>query len=142
MKRLNKINTAAALMMGLMALSSCTDGQDWSVDSAFDRLFGTQDITVTPFDTKAAVAFGKTPNTTSYQVEVSTDSLYLDDVSSTSIVQTFTSSPDTIRGLMGETKYYLRMRSLCRRQESKPLGLLREHQWQSLLHDEGRADLP
>ena len=113
MKRLNKINTAAALMMGLMALSSCTDGQDWSVDSAFDRLFGTQDITVTPFDTKAAVAFGKTPNTTSYQVEVSTDSLYLDDVSSTSIVQTFTSSPDTIRGLMGETKYYLRMRSLA-----------------------------
>ena len=62
-------------MMGLMALSSCTDGQDWSVDSAFDRLCGTQDITVTTFDNKAAVTFGKTPNTTSYQVEVSTDSL-------------------------------------------------------------------
>ncbi|MGI6232223.1 MAG: DUF5123 domain-containing protein [Prevotella sp.] len=111
MKRFRKIYSAAIL--GLMALSSCTDGQDWSVDSTFDRLFGTQSITVTTYDTKVAVAFDLMPDATGYQVEVSTDSLYGDDINTNSILDTLTTTPDTIYNLAGDTKYYMRMRSIA-----------------------------
>lgn len=115
MKTLKNIFCSAALaLMGVSMLTSCTDGNDWSVDSAYDRLFGpTGSISVTPQETKAAISFTKMPEATAYEVEYSTDSLYLDDTSSTSTVVKLSSSPDTLRDLMGDTKYYLRLRSVA-----------------------------
>lgn len=109
----NIFSTAALVLMGAASLTSCTDGNDWDVDSAFDRLFGTSDISITAQDTKAAISFTKTSGATAYQVELSTDSLYADDVSKSSILDTLTNTPDTLYNLNGETKYYLRMRSIA-----------------------------
>ncbi len=107
------LRNSVVLMAGAMALTACDTEQDWDVDSSYDRLFGTTDLSLTIYDTKVAVSFSKTQGAESYQFEVSTDSLYLDDVSSSSIVEVFTSTPDTIYNLTGETKYYLRMRSIA-----------------------------
>jgi hypothetical protein len=115
MKTLKNIfGTAALALMGISMLASCTDGNDWSVDSAYDRLFGpTGSISVTAQETKAAISFTKISGATAYEVEYSTDSLYLDDVSSSSTVIKLSSNSDTLRDLMGDTKYYLRLRSVA-----------------------------
>lgn len=109
----NILNVAAMMTLGLASLSSCTDGNDWSTDSTLARLFGTKDISLDIYDTKVGVTFTKVKGAKEYQVEVSTDSLYLDEVSETSVVTTFTDTPDTLRNLQGETKYYLRMRCIA-----------------------------
>ncbi len=107
------LRNSVVLMAGAMVLTACDTEQDWDVDSSYDRLFGTTDLSLTIYDTKVAVSFTKTQGAEYYQFEVSTDSLYLDDVSSSSIVEVFTDTPDTIYNLTGETKYYLRMRSMA-----------------------------
>lgn len=116
MNKINNIIRKAALScLGMMALSSCTDSNDWSVDSAFDRLFGTTDITVTPSDVTAQITFTKRSGATGYVVEVNTDSTTLyssDDVNASSLVDTVASTPATISGLSGETVYYLRMKCI------------------------------
>lgn len=109
----NILNTVVVMTVGFSSLSSCTDSNDWRVDSAFNRLFGTKDISLDIYDTKVGVTFTQVQDAKVYQVELNTDSLYLDDVSENSIVTTFTGTPDTIRNLQGETKYYLRMRCLA-----------------------------
>lgn len=98
--------------LGLTALMSCTDDNDWSTDSSYDRMFGVSDISVDAKDTRVGISFTTVSGATGYLVEMSTDSLYLDDVSESSIVSTLTSSPDTVYNLAGETRYYLRMRTL------------------------------
>lgn len=47
-------------MLGI-TLASCTDGNDWDVNGAFDRLFGVDGnkITVTPGKTTADITFQK-----------------------------------------------------------------------------------
>ncbi len=107
------IRSTVALMLGAVALSACDTEQDWEVDSSTARLFGTTDLSITTYDTKVAVSFTTVSGAEGYQFELSTDSLYLDDVSSSSIVEVFTGSPDTIYNLSGETKYYMRMRSIA-----------------------------
>ena len=109
----HSICTAAVATLGALSLASCTDGNDWDVDNTLNRLFGTTDISLDIHDTKVGVAFTEIKGAEGYQVELSTDSLYADEVAPGSIVDTLRGTPDTLRNLTGETKYYLRMRSIA-----------------------------
>ena len=100
-------------MLGAVVLSSCDTEQDWEVDSSTNRLFSSTDLSISTGDTYVVVTYTKMPSAEGYQFELSTDSLYLEDVSSSSIVEVLTNSPDTIFNLSGETKYYMRMRSIA-----------------------------
>lgn len=119
---------AIAIAIGFSA-ASCTDKNDWDVDSSYDRLFGVSndDLTVSPGDTYAEVTFTKVSDAEYYIIEVSTDSL-TDDIalgaSSGSIAygedKSIISSPDTISGLIGDTPYHLRIKSMSsQKSESK-----------------------
>ncbi|MCD8202589.1 MAG: DUF5123 domain-containing protein [Prevotella sp.] len=120
MKTINKIlGFSAMALLGLFSVS-CVDGNDWDVDSAYNRLFsvGDDNITVTADTTSATVEFSSVSGAEYYIIEVSEDSLYNDIAlggTSSSIVYgqdgSITSSPVVIDGLSGETKYYLRMKS-------------------------------
>lgn len=101
---------SAALLLGAAA-TSCTEGNDWDVDSSFNRLFTPTSLSVTRGDTYAVVEYGKIEGADYYQIEVSRDSLYLDDVSSSSLLFETTETPFRVTGLAGETDYFLRMRS-------------------------------
>ena len=115
---MKKIYYLAAL--GLTA-TACTDGNDWSVDSAFDRLFGVNSdkISVTAEDLTAEVTFNSIKGAEYYIIEVSTDSLY-DEVEMGGIHskvygtnKEVTTSPYILEGLVGDTRYYLRMKSMA-----------------------------
>lgn len=119
---------AIAIAVGASA-ASCTDYEEWDVDSSHDRLFGVSndDLTVSPGDTYAEVTFTKVTDAEYYIIEVSTDSLTNDiglGESAGSIVYgedgSITSSPDTLTGLIGDTRYYLRIKSMSSQEaESK-----------------------
>ena len=115
----------SAVLSGML-FTSCTDANDWGVDTSFDRLFGTKQssFTVTEGAVSAEVKWDATVNTEYYIIEVSTDSLY-DDIpmgaensieygEDGSIIQ----SPYTITGLLGETTYYLRIKSMSKDKQS------------------------
>ena len=104
------ICASAALLLGAAA-TSCTEGNDWDVDSSFNRLFTPTSLSVTRGDTYAVVDYGKIEGADYYQIEVSQDSLYQDEVSTSSKVFETTETPFTVTGLAGETDYFLRMRS-------------------------------
>ncbi len=121
MKTINKIlGFSAMALLGLFAVS-CIDGNDWDVDSSYSRLFsvGDDNITVTADTTSATVEFSSVSGAEYYIIEVSEDSLYNDIAmggTASSIVYgqdgSITSSPVVITGLVGETKYYLRMKAI------------------------------
>lgn len=127
MKILNHISGAGlALLFASLYVSSCTDGNDWGVDSAYDRLFGTKEssFSVSAGAVSAEVKWESTKDTEYYIIEASTDSLY-DAVqmgAEGSLVYgedgSITQSPYTITGLMGETTYYLRIKSVSKEKES------------------------
>ena len=104
-----------------MTTTACTDGNDWGVDSAFDRLFGVNadKIAVTAEDLTAEVTFSTIKGAEYYIIEVSTDSLYDDIAMGGSHSKVYgankevTTSPYTLEGLVGDTKYYLRMKSMA-----------------------------
>lgn len=111
-----------SVVLSGMLFTSCTDANDWGVDTSFDRLFGTKQssFTVTEGAVSAEVKWDATVNTEYYIIEVSTDSLY-DDIpmgAENSIVYgedgSIIQSPYTITGLLGETTYYLRIKSMSR----------------------------
>ncbi len=130
MKTLKRIfGYTMALAVGF-GVASCADENDWDVDGSHERLFGVANdgLNVTEGDTWAEVEFSgfRGPEyyiPEYYIIEVSTDSL-TDDIgmgeSAGSIVfgedRSITTSPDTIRGLLGETKYYLRMKAMSTQQ--------------------------
>lgn len=103
------------MLLGAVSFSSCADQNDWDVDSSFDRLFHTTSLSVSPDENSAEITFDKTPNTTSYQVEYSTEELNDEmelGTAANSQTATLTTTPATIDGLEAETTYYLRLRSM------------------------------
>lgn len=104
-----------------MTATACTDGNDWGVDSAFDRLFGVNSdkISVTAEDLTAEVSFNPMKGAEYYIIEVSTDSLYDDVAMGGSNAKVYgankevTKSPYTLEGLVGDTRYYLRMKCVA-----------------------------
>lgn len=126
MRIMNKFSSIAMTAVIGLTLSACTDGQDWETDGSHDRLFGQyDDITVEKTDVEAVVSFKKVPNAEYYIIEISTDSLY-DDIPAGGTAgsriygedKSITESPYTLTGLAGDTRYYLRMKSMSATKES------------------------
>lgn len=103
-----KMLIAGITMLGFTA---CVDDNDWGTDSSYSRLFRPDEITLTISATYIEMEFDILKDAEYYIAEINTDSLYLDEVYSTSRVDTITSSPYTMTGLSGETTYYLRVRA-------------------------------
>ena len=124
MKTINKYLGVALMGLGLVSMSSCTDGNDWDVESAFNRLFGADEekISVTPTATTATVEFSASqPQENNsgniyYIIEVSKDSLYDEVAMGGERVTVYgedksiTKSPFEITGLDGDTEYFLRIK--------------------------------
>lgn len=107
------------MLLGANALTSCADQNDWSIDETFARLFSTDGskIKVTPSDVTAEVEFNTVKNADYYIIEVSTSEMDDDTEmgANNSIVygedKSITTSPATIDNLIGDTKYYLRIKA-------------------------------
>jgi hypothetical protein len=113
------VGSGALMLLTAVASVSCTEDNDWSVDSSTDRLFSvvSSTLSVSEGTTTADVKWTKTPNTEYYIIQVSADSLY-DGVNLDSIdVVTYgedgsiKGSPYTVENLIGSTKYFLRIQA-------------------------------
>ena len=121
--KLNKSIISKALFVAMMLLggasfTACTETNDWDVDPAYDRLFHSSKVSVSPGEDQAEVTFKKMPDAEFYVIEISTDTLF-DEVETTEHSIYFgdkedariTTSPYTMTGLEGSTKYYFRIKS-------------------------------
>lgn len=115
------VDSGAFMLLTSIIGTACTDGNDWNVDSTHDRLFSVtaSDISVSAKPTSAEVSWGVVPDAEYYVMEYSTDSLY-DEIAmggtEHSVIvgedKSIVESPYTITGLQGETKYFLRIKSM------------------------------
>lgn len=121
MKTFKLYMTASLLAAAGMAMTSCSDTNDWSTDDTFSRLFGVTDskISITAEDTYATVEFQSVPDAEYYLIEVSSDTLYNDiELKGTphSIVygedKSITSKSTVIKNLAGDSKYHLRIKAM------------------------------
>lgn len=124
------IGLGAFLLLAAFAAGSCTDGNDWEADLAYDRLFSTKtsSFTVTPAENiaQAEVSWQGTPETANYIIEISTTPL-TDEVglgtSEGSIVfgnddEQITKAAYTLKELVPSTEYYARIKSVNKEKES------------------------
>lgn len=131
MKTINKILSFAVVMLLGISATSCTDGNDWGFDSAYDRLFGVgeDDISVETTATTATVTFSAmsaSKDSLYFIIEVSKDSLYDEVAMGGPGAMVFgqnkeiKKSPVVLTGLDGDTKYYMRIKTMSdTKQESK-----------------------
>lgn len=110
----NIIRRTAMACLGALALTACTDGNDWGVDSAFDRLFGPNEdnIAVKAEATTAEVTFSGIKEADYYIIQVSNDSLFAADVKTYGETDRIKTSPVVITGLVSDTTYFLRMKAM------------------------------
>ncbi|MDU1889972.1 MAG: DUF4957 domain-containing protein [Dysgonomonas sp.] len=114
------IGLGVVILLTTLTTVSCTDGNDWDVDSSYDRLFSVlgSSISLSADVNTAELKWTKTPGTEYYIIEVSQDTLYNDVAmgSNGSMVygedKTITSSPFVITGLEDNTKYFLRVKAM------------------------------
>ena len=123
MKSIKNILGVASIMTMALSATSCTDGNDWDVDGSLSRLFGinSDKITVETTESTATVTFTaftskEVAEPEYYVFEVSKDSLY-EGVENANIVtygedKSLTSSPVVLTGLDGDSKYYMRVKSM------------------------------
>lgn len=106
------------MLLGGASFTACTETNDWDVDPAYDRLFHSSKVSVSVGEDQAEVTFKKMPNAEYYVIEISTDTLF-DEVETTEHSIYFgdkedariTTSPYTMTGLEGSTKYFFRIKS-------------------------------
>lgn len=108
------------MLLASMVAVSCTEGNDWEIDSSYDRLFSvnSNNISVSEEATTAEVKWDLSKDAEYYIIEVSTDSLY-DAIAmngENAIVygedKTVTESPYQLTNLAADTKYFLRIKSM------------------------------
>ena len=126
MKKLTHIiKTGAFALLTSLSVAACIDGNDWETISG-NRLFGTTSFSVEPAAITAEAKWDAAPNTEYYIIEASREQM--DDnmpmgSASGSIVygedQSIKKSPYTLTGLLGETTYYLRIKSVASGKESR-----------------------
>lgn len=110
-----KIMAMAAIAAG--TLSACTEGMDdWSADASYDRLFAPTTFKIENVEgeaTMATVTFSLLQGSEALELNLSSDSLYadMDETTASILTETFTESPATVTGLIGDTKYFARYRS-------------------------------
>ena len=126
---MGKIKNIIYTFCAALFATACTDGNDWVVDSSYDRLFSTTEssFSITPAENaaQAEASWKATPNTTGYVIEVSTNPLS-DDVpmgSEGSIVygdgvEKITKTTYLLENLESETEYYARIKSVGNGKES------------------------
>lgn len=126
---MGKIKNIIYTFCAALFVTACTDGNDWVVDSSYDRLFSTTEssFSITPAENaaQAEASWKATPNTTGYVIEVSTNPLS-DDVpmgSEGSIVygdgvEKITKTTYLLENLESETEYYARIKSVGNGKES------------------------
>lgn len=124
------ILSAACIALGFTA---CVDENDWGVDKNHDRPFSPQGIDVTVGSISAVVEFDRLPSVDYYLLELSNDSLYQETISESSRVDTVRTSPYTLTGLSGETKYFLRMKAVS------TLSTVTDSKWAYYEDDELRS---
>ena len=115
---ISKALFGAMMLLGGASFTACTETNDWDVDPAYDRLFHSSKVSVSPGVDQAEVTFKKMPDAEFYVIEISTDTLF-DEVETTEHSIYFgdkedariTTSPYTMTGLEGSTKYYFRIKS-------------------------------
>ncbi|MDY4779629.1 MAG: DUF5123 domain-containing protein [Prevotella pectinovora] len=115
---ISKALFGAMMLLGGASFTACTETNDWDVDPAYDRLFHSSKVSVSPGEDQAEVTFKKMPDAEFYIIEISTDTLF-DEVETTEHSIYFgdkedariTTSPYTMTGLEGSTKYYFRIKS-------------------------------
>ena len=115
---ISKALFGAMMLLGGASFTACTETNDWDVDPAYDRLFHSSKDSVSPGEDQAEVTFKKMPDAEFYVIEISTDTLF-DEVETTEHSIYFgdkedariTTSPYTMTGLEGSTKYYFRIKS-------------------------------
>lgn len=115
---ISKALFGAMMLLGGASFTACTETNDWDVDPAYDRLFHSSKVSVSPGEDQAEVTFQKMPDAEFYVIEISTDTLF-DEVETTEHSIYFgdkedariTTSPYTMTGLEGSTKYYFRIKS-------------------------------
>ncbi len=103
------------MCMGLIALTSCTDANDWNVDSSYSRLFSPaeDDIAVKADATGATVTFSTVSGAEYYVIQVSNDSLFTGNILTYGEGSTkITSSPTYIENLVSDTTYFLRIKAV------------------------------
>lgn len=126
---MGKIKNIIYTFCAALFATACTDGNDWVVDSSYDRLFSTTEssFSITPAENaaQAEASWKATPNTTGYVIEVSTNPLS-DDIpmgSEGSIVygdgvEKITKTTYLLENLESETEYYARIKSVGNGKES------------------------
>ena len=115
---ISKALFGAMMLLGGASFTACTETNDWDVDPAYDRLFHSSKVSVSPGEDQAEVTFKKMPDAEFYVIEISTDTLF-DELETTQHSIYFgdkedariTTSPYTMTGLEGSTKYYFRIKS-------------------------------
>ena len=68
--------SGAFMLLGASTFTSCVDKNDWTTDSAYDRLFSPASLGVSAEITEAEVTWKSYPGSEYYVLELSTDSLY------------------------------------------------------------------
>ena len=126
---MRKVKNIIYTFCAALFAAACTDGNDWVVDSSYDRLFATSEssFSITPAENaaQAEASWKATPNTTGYVIEVSTNPLS-DDVpmgGEGSIVygdgiEKITKTTYLLENLESETEYYARIKSVGDGKES------------------------
>ena len=126
---MRKVKNIIYTFCAALFAAACTDGNDWVVDSSYDRLFATSEssFSITPAENaaQAEASWKATPNTTGYVIEVSTNPLS-DDVpmgGEGSIVygdgiEKITKTTYLLENLESETEYYARIKSVGNGKES------------------------
>lgn len=122
MKTIKTYMATSLLAVAGLAMTACSDTNDWDTNGAFSRLFGVSSskISVTAEDTYATVEFQGVPNAQYYIIEVSTDTLYNDiPLKGTAHSKVYgedrsiTAKQVVIDQLAGESKYYLRIKAMA-----------------------------
>ena len=107
------------MLLGGASFTACTETNDWDVDPAYDRLFHSSKVSVSPGEDQAEVTFKKMPDAEFYVIEISTDTLF-DEVETTEHSIYFgdkedariTTSPYTMTGLEGLEGHGFSLRQL------------------------------
>lgn len=129
MKKLKYIIGSGVLMLLTSFLTvSCTDGNDWDVDSSHNRVFSvlSTSISLSAEATTAELKWSKITDAEYYIIEVSSDSLHNDIPmgGNNSVVfgedKSITSTPYVLTGLEANSKYFLRIKAMSSlKEESK-----------------------
>ncbi|NDV66128.1 DUF5123 domain-containing protein [Bacteroides sp. 224] len=129
----NTLKSGVYILLTALLFISCTDKNDWDVDSSYDRLFSVTKLSTSIEAADVKISWTVSNKAEYYIIEVSKDSLY-DDIAmgehSSSIIygedKSITKSPFTVT-LNSETKYYLRAKAMSSSKDDSKWAYLSDY---------------